>query len=460
MTKFGVDTSDRDFSAAFVIHVAFAGDLRQRTAIARLEEAVGLANAIDLKVVHSEIATLSAPRPATLLGAGRVEALRAALDAQNPRPALVIVDAALTPVQHRNLEKELDAKVLDRTALILEIFGERARTAEGRLQVDLAHLTYQKSRLVRSWTHLERQRGGRGFLGGPGERQIESDRRDIQNKIDRLKERIEQVRRTRTLQREKRKKAPHPVVALVGYTNAGKSTLFNRLSRSDVVARDQLFATLDPTMRAVDLPSGQRIIVSDTVGFISDLPTQLVAAFRATLEEVNEADLILHVRDAAHEDSDAQRNDVIDVLSQLGVDASDNRPVIELMNKIDLLNEDDREALLAASRTVKADAPMTIEEPARVGVSSVTGEGIEVLSDLIDAVLTVDRETYSVALNSSDGAPIAWLHSHGDVLSESEGAAAVTLKVRLSEKTAGQFRKFYPQVQLEIDRSTASRRFA
>ncbi len=213
-------------------------------------------------------------------------------------------------------------------------------------------------------------------------------------------------------------------------------------------------------MRAVDLPSGQRIIVSDTVGFISDLPTQLVAAFRATLEEVNEADLILHVRDAAHEDSDAQRNDVIDVLSQLGVDASDNRPVIEVMNKIDLLNEDDREALLAASRTVKADAPMTIEEPARVGVSAVTGEGIEVLNDLIDAVLTVDRETYSVALNSSDGAPIAWLHSHGDVLSESEGAAAVTLKVRLSEKTAGQFRKFYPQVQLEIDRSTASRRFA
>ncbi len=460
MSKFDVDTSDRDFSAAYVIHVAFAGDMRQRTALARLEEAVGLANAIELKVVRSEIVTISNPRPATLIGSGRVEALKAALDAETLRPALVIIDAALSPVQHRNLEKELDAKVLDRTALILEIFGERARTAEGRLQVDLAHLTYQKSRLVRSWTHLERQRGGRGFLGGPGERQIESDRRDIQNKIDRLRERLEQVRRTRTLQREKRKKAPHPVVALVGYTNAGKSSLFNRLSRSDVVARDQLFATLDPTMRAVDLPSGQRIIVSDTVGFISDLPTQLVAAFRATLEEVNEADLILHVRDAAHEDSDAQRKDVIDVLSQLGVDASDNRPVIEVLNKIDLLSEDDRKALLAASRLVMADTPMTIEEPARVGVSAITGDGVDVLSELIDAVLTVDRETYSVSVNGGDGAAIAWLHSHGDVRVAREDDGVITVIVRLSEKTAGQFRKFYPQFSLDLDRSAAHRRIA
>ncbi|MGD9799102.1 MAG: GTPase HflX, partial [Parvularculaceae bacterium] len=297
-----------------MIHVAFADDDRRRSPEARLEEAIGLAEAIDLKVVFAEVALVSNPRPATLIGSGRVEAIAAKLNASDPRPGLVIVDAALSPVQHRNLEKAWNAKVLDRTALILEIFGARARTAEGRLQVDLAHLTYQKSRLVRSWTHLERQRGGRGFLGGPGERQIESDRRAIEVKIDRLREKLEQVRRTRTLQREKRRKTPHPVVALVGYTNAGKSTLFNRLARAEVVARDQLFATLDPTMRAIDLPSGQRVILSDTVGFISDLPTQLVAAFRATLEEVNEADLILHVRDCAHADADAQREDVIDVL--------------------------------------------------------------------------------------------------------------------------------------------------
>ncbi len=249
-------SGESDFTAAFVIHVSFAGDERQRRPQARLEEAIGLAQAIDLKVRYSEIATISRPRPSTLIGEGKAEQVLKRLDETSPRPGLVIVDAALTPVQHRNLEKAWSAKVLDRTALILEIFGERARTAEGRLQVDLAHLTYQKSRLVRSWTHLERQRGGRGFLGGPGERQIESDRRAIEEKIRRLEGKLDQVRRTRSLQREKRKKAPHPVVALVGYTNAGKSSLFNRLANADVVARDQLFATLDPTMRAIDLPIG------------------------------------------------------------------------------------------------------------------------------------------------------------------------------------------------------------
>jgi GTP-binding protein HflX len=454
------DSGERDFGAAYVLHVAFAGDARRRSAEARLEEAVRLAEAIELNVVKAEIVTISNPRPATLIGAGRVDAVLKELQATAPRPGLVIVDAALSPVQHRNLEKAWDAKVLDRTALILEIFGARARTAEGRLQVDLAHLSYQKSRLVRSWTHLERQRGGRGFLGGPGERQIESDRRAIQDKIDRLREKIEQVRRMRTLQREKRRKAPNPVVALVGYTNAGKSTLFNRLSKSSVTARDQLFATLDPTMRAVDLPSGQRIILSDTVGFISDLPTQLVAAFRATLEEVNEADLILHVRDAAHEDTGAQRDDVVEVLSQLGIGPDDERPVIEVMNKIDLLSEEDRLALAAASRLTLDSAAMTIVEPVRIAVSAVTGEGLDELARQMDAVLTADRTTFEVTMASGSGAPIAWLHAHGDVLAESGAEGETTVSVRLSNKAKGQFQKLYPLADLRTGRQTAGRLIA
>ncbi len=441
-----------DMGAAFVIHVEFPRDDRRRTPAARLEEACGLARAIDLKVVHAEVTVLSAPRPATLIGAGKVEAIRAMLDAGDIRPGLVIVDAALSPIQHRNLEKAWEAKVLDRTALILEIFGARARTAEGRLQVDLAHLTYQKSRLVRSWTHLERQRGGRGFLGGPGERQIESDRRAIENEIDRLKARLEEVRRTRNLQRAKRRKAPHPVVALVGYTNAGKSTLFNRLTRSDVVARDQLFATLDPTMRAVDLASGQRIILSDTVGFISDLPTQLVAAFRATLEEVLEADLILHVRDAAHEDADSQRDDVLDVLAELGVSEDDGAPVIEVMNKIDLLSEDERQTLSVLARAGRAAAARTIEDPLRAGVSAVSGEGVEDLLAMIDEILTADRRGYSISIDAADGAARAFLHEHGDVALMREGEADVTIEVRLTDKAFGQFRKLFPTATIETQR--------
>ena len=331
---------------AIVIHPAINGaEFSVRDPEARLEEAVGLSAAIDLEIVDAFVIPVTNPRPATLIGSGKVDEIIALLDGFETRPDLVIVDGALTPVQHRNLEKEFNTKVLDRTALILEIFGARAQTAEGRLQVELAHLDYQRSRLVRSWTHLERQRGGAGFLGGPGERQIESDRRALAEKIVRLKKKLDEVTRTRTLQRAKRKRAPHPVVALVGYTNAGKSTLFNRLTRADVMAQDMLFATLDPTMRAIDLDTGTRVILSDTVGFISDLPTQLVAAFRATLEEVLEADIIVHVRDIAHVDSEAQRQDVLDVLAELGVDGDDERPVIEALNKTDLLNAEERQDL-------------------------------------------------------------------------------------------------------------------
>ncbi len=446
---------------ALVLHPFLTGDEQLRAPLSRLEEAVGLAAAIDLTVIDSEAFVVPRPRPATLMGQGKVAEIRARLDDVEPRPGIVIVDRALSPVQHRNLEKEWNAKVLDRTALILEIFGARAQTAEGRLQVDLAHLTYQRSRLVRSWTHLERQRGGAGFLGGPGERQIEADRRALATKIDRLKEKLEQVRRTRNLQRAKRKRAPHPVVALVGYTNAGKSTLFNNLTKSGVLAKDLLFATLDPTMRSVDLPSGQRVIMSDTVGFISDLPTQLVAAFRATLEEVLEADIIVHVRDAAHEDTDAQRNDVINVLKELGVASENERPVIEVLNKIDLVDEDERLAAQALSRLSEEKSVVTLEDPVRVAASALTGEGVPELCSLIDRFITADRETFDVVLDDDAGAARAWLHERGDVLEERH-EGDVRLTVRLSEKSFGQFAKTFPNVMIarvkELDNGARAQR--
>jgi GTP-binding protein HflX len=451
------EAAPSDHSKAIVIHPALAGAERMRSTAAKLEEAAGLAAAIDLEIVHAGVAPLQRLRPATFLGEGKVDEIRAQLDGRDPRPGLVIVDASLSPVQHRNLEKAWNAKVLDRTQLILEIFGRRAQTAEGRLQVDLAHLTFQKSRLVRSWTHLERQRGGRGFLGGPGERQIESDRRAIGEQIDRLKEKLEQVRRTRTLQRAKRKRAPHPVVALVGYTNAGKSTLFNRLTKSKVLAKDLLFATLDPTMRAVDLRSGQRIILSDTVGFISDLPTHLVAAFRATLEEVLEADVIVHVRDAAHPDSDAQRNDVIQVLEALGVSADDERPVIEALNKVDLLPEEDRLTLIATARHAAENAAATIAEPVRVGLSAVTGEGVGELEDLIDAFVTAEREEMVIDVPVEDGAAQAFLHAETDVVDEDAQDTVMRYRVRLTEKTRGQFMKSFPRAVVVVAPPSAAR---
>ncbi|MBI1394252.1 MAG: GTPase HflX [Alphaproteobacteria bacterium] len=435
---------------AIVIHPDMHERGEMREPAARLEEAIGLAAAIGVDVADAFVASIAKPRPATLFGAGKVDEVRALLDARAPRPGLVIVDGALSPVQHRNLEKAWDVKVLDRTALILEIFGARASTAEGRLQVDLAHLEYQRSRLVRSWTHLERQRGGAGFLGGPGERQIESDRRALADKIDRLKLKLEQVRRTRTLQRAKRKRAPQPVVALVGYTNAGKSTLFNALTRAEVRAQDLLFATLDPTMRAVRLPSGERIILSDTVGFISDLPTQLIAAFRATLEEVQEADLLVHVRDLSHPETDAQRRDVIDVLRALGIrdddDAGEGPLVIEALNKVDRLSAEDLASAKAIARLSRDAAAMTIEEPHRVCVSALTGEGLDELAAMMDAALTRDRRTYRVTL-ADDGAARAWLHARGDVVAASDDPAAGEadqVVVRLSDKAAGQFRKAFP----------------
>ena len=437
-------TTPSDLTKAFVVLPAVQAEAATRSDEARLEEAVGLTAAIDLDVVEAMIAPVTRPRPATFLGAGKVEQIREMLDARDPRPGLVIVDHSLTPVQHRNLEKEWNAKVLDRTALILEIFGARARTAEGRLQVELAHLSYQRSRLVRSWTHLERQRGGFGFLGGPGESQIEADRRALANKIDRLKEKLDQVRRTRSLQRAKRKRAPYPVVALVGYTNAGKSTLFNYLTKSEVVAKDLLFATLDPTMRAVVLRSGQRIILSDTVGFISDLPTQLVTAFRATLEEVLEADLIVHVRDAAHADSEPQRLDVIGVLKEIGIDEHDERPVIEALNKIDLLDEEERSALQMSVRLSKERTICTIEEPARIAIYAVTGEGLGELQDLIDRLVTAERETFVIETPASNGAARAFLHEAGDVRSEETEGERTRFTVRLTRKSFGQFRKAFP----------------
>ena len=378
-----------------------------RTPSSRLDEAVGLARAVDLNVVSAGIVPVGAIRPATFIGKGKAEEIAGLVKTQDA--GIVVMNCALSPIQQRNLEKAWNAKVLDRTGLILEIFGRRARTREGALQVELAHLNYQKSRLVRSWTHLERQRGGFGFLGGPGETQIESDRRLIEERIARIETELEKVKRTRKLHRDSRKRVPYPVAALVGYTNAGKSTLFNRMTRARVLAADMLFATLDPTLRAIELPKGLRIILSDTVGFIADLPTMLVAAFRATLEEVIEADLVLHVRDVSGEDSEAQALDVEQVLGQLGI-AQENA-ILEAWNKTDLLDDEMRIRLSnLATRRPAGDRPVL--------VSALSGEGIEQLAAQIETRLAQRRITLNLVIPASDGAGLSWLYRHAEVITK------------------------------------------
>jgi GTP-binding protein HflX len=376
-----------------------------RPADARLDEAAGLAAAIDLQIVGTLLAPLAAIRPATYLGKGKVEELAGRIRAEEI--GLVVMDCALGPVQQRNLEKEWGAKVIDRTGLILEIFGRRARTREGALQVELAHLSYQKGRLVRSWTHLERQRGGFGFLGGPGETQIEADRRLIQERMTRIERDLETVKQTRELHRTSRRRVPYPIVALVGYTNAGKSTLFNRLTAADVLAENMLFATLDPTSRAIKLPHGETVILSDTVGFISDLPTMLIAAFRATLEDVIEADVLLHVRDVAHVETEAQSADVGHILTDLGIDPSDESRIIEVWNKSDLLPGDERERLLNAAER---------SERRPVLVSALTGEGMDHLLAGIEARIAQGRPTFEVWVDPSDGQGLNWLYEQAEVL--------------------------------------------
>lgn len=430
---------------ALVLKPVLKSEFSHRDTNNTLEEAVGLALAIDLDVIGSAIISLARTVPATLFGKGQVELQRDLI--KEHLIDLVVVDHTLSPVQQRNLEKEWKCKVIDRTGIILEIFGERARTREGQLQVELAALDYQKSRLVRSWTHLERQRGGFGFMGGPGESQLEIDRRLINQRILRLKSDLQQVRRTRSLQRDTRQRAEHPTIALVGYTNAGKSSLFNRLTGAAVMVKNMLFATLDPTMRGIKLPGGREAILSDTVGFISDLPTHLVEAFRATLEEVQEADLILHVRDISHPESAAQKKAVLNILADLGISSLDER-LIEVLNKIDLIPDNARKNIhsYAARTTWEVEHASPELEGVRleakgglIGVSALTGDGIPTLIELLNTRLLSYSQSYDITIPITDGANLAWLYSHGHILDKRTTKTKTYIKIELSEADYGRF---------------------